>query len=86
MQVEINTLENVKAIFVPDFLPEEAIYTSYENLVFEEYNEKTKVERRGAAKIFYKKGTRPADFEDKHGMFFFEGEWEMVDGVPTPKK
>ena len=86
MQVEINTLENVKAIFVPDFLPEEAIYASYENLVFEEYNEKTKVERRGAAKIFYKKGARPADFEDKHGMIFFEGEWEMVDGVPTPKK
>lgn len=86
MQVKINALESVRAIAVPDFLPKEATYASYENLIFEEYNEKTKINRLGAAKIFYEKGTRPADSEDKHGMTFFEGEWEMVDGEPTPKK
>lgn len=77
-------------ITVPDFIPTDAIYDLWENgslkyLIIPQWSPEIKF-AHGIVNmdVFFEKGPRPEGDLDEH--LYFEGEWELVDGVPKITK
>ncbi len=79
------TREGDGIITVPDHIPTDVLYNIGESLwvdqlILPQWSPEAEFYGHSGVDIFFVKGTRPqGETEDS---FFFEGEWEMVNGVP----
>ena len=77
-----------KIVKIPSFIPTEIRYDagigipSEKKIILKKWTPETEIHKNERETFFFKEGTRPAENTQKN--VFFEGEWEMKNGEPTP--